>query len=319
MHNNSHNAKANLRMILFLIFALTVMFVSAQAAQAKGKLWRVGFAQDTLSIPWRAAQANTFSKTLMQDKRFQVFITNAQGSTTQQAMDAERLVKQGARVLVSSPRDGAVMTPVISALHQQGTPVVLLTRRTMNERFTTFIAPDDAQIGRHAAQHVAKLLKGKGNVLMIQGLGSASTARQRTQGFVQELANYPNVQITAQPFANYKKEMAILIMESILAQNVPFDAIYAHSDSMALGAILALKRAGKDPKQIPIVSIDYTREGRQAIKQGEINASFTYPTCAKEGAEAVKKILQGQAVPKYQQVPSILVSKENVDNIEPIF
>ncbi|ABK44882.1 monosaccharide ABC transporter substrate-binding protein, CUT2 family [Magnetococcus marinus MC-1] len=298
---------------------MMTLYALAGLAHAQQPPWRVGFCQDTLDIPWRAAQAMTFSQTLQTDKRFQVILSDAKGNTTQQAIDLEHMVERGVHVLVTSPRDGAVLTPVISNIYRQGVPVVLLSRRTLDENFTTFIAPDDAEIGRQAARYLSKRLNEKGKILVIQGLGSASTTQQRTVGFIQELSLHPHMQIVAQPFANYKKEMAILIMESILAQKLPFDAIYVHSDAMALGAILALKRAGIDPTKLPIVSIDYTRAGRESLRKGEIDAIFTYPNGVKQGITAVKRILAGQPVNKFQTVPSTLVTQENINTLEPVF
>jgi ribose transport system substrate-binding protein len=127
------------------------------------------------------------------------------------------------------------------------------------------------------------------------------------------------MKIVADKTGNYLRADAIRAMEEVIAQGIEFDAIYAHSDSMASGARLALRKAGIDPRRIHIVGIDYIKEAHDAILSGEQDASFTYPTCGKEGAEAILKILKGEKVPKEVIIQSDLVTRQNVDRLKPIF
>ena len=118
---------------------------------------------------------------------------------------------------------------------------------------------------------------------------------------------------------NYLRADALKAMEDVLERGVEFDAIFAQSDSMASGARLALKKAGRDPGKIPIVGFDYIPESREAIRRGEQRASFVYPTCAEETAKVVADILGGGKVPKRVLVPSRLVTPANVDRVETVF
>ncbi|MCU7921734.1 MAG: LacI family transcriptional regulator, partial [Candidatus Thiodiazotropha sp. (ex Dulcina madagascariensis)] len=82
---------------------------------------------------------------------------------------------------------------------------------------------------------------------------------------------------------------------------------------------MVLSKHGIDPKSIPSVGIDYIRSAREAIRRGEQSASFTYPTGGAEGARMALKILKGEAVPKEIVLESTMVTKDNVDQVEPIF
>ncbi|NQV47284.1 MAG: LacI family transcriptional regulator, partial [Rhodospirillaceae bacterium] len=88
---------------------------------------------------------------------------------------------------------------------------------------------------------------------------------------------------------------------------------------MAVGARLALKRAGIDPASIPTVGIDYISEARDAIRKGVQSATFIYPTVAREGIEYAMKILAGEKVPKEILVQSQIITRDNVEQIAPIF
>lgn len=141
----------------------------------------------------------------------------------------------------------------------------------------------------------------------------------RTQGFIEQIKSYPGIEIAAIKTANYMRNDAIKAMEEVLMEGQKFEAIYAQSDSMATGARMALKMAGMDPKKILMVGIDYISEARQAIRTGEQSASFTYPTCGMEGAQAAFKILKGEKISKKIGVESIMVTQDNVEKIKPIF
>jgi len=279
----------------------------------------IGFAQDTLANDWRIAQAEGLKTAFAVHPEVNFTVTDGRGETARQIRDIEDLVYRKVDVLMASPRDGRAMTPVLSSAYRAGIPVVLLTRRIETQDYTTFIAPDDAAIARSAARYMAAQLKGKGRILMLQGVPTASTAIARTEAFLAELKNHPGVQISAIKPANYLRADAIRAVEEAIREGVAFDAIYAQSDSMAAGARIALRKAGIEPSRLLIVGIDYIAEAREAIRRGEQSASFTYPTCAAEAAAVALAIGRGEKVPKHVVVDSVMVTRDNVEQIKPIF
>lgn len=279
----------------------------------------IGFAQDTLANDWRLAQVRAVEQGFAAHPNIRFIYTDGKGSTAKQIRDIEDLLVQGVDILITSPRDGRAMTPVIRNAYRKGVHVILLTRRIASDDFTTFIAPDDAAIARDAAQFMANELGGSGNILMLQGVPSATTAIQRTNAFLDVVREHQGLEVSAIRSANYLRSDAIKVVEEVLRQQLPFDAIYAQSDSMASGARIALKKAGYDPGKLVIVGIDYIAEARDAIRRGEQRASYLYPTCAEEAVAAAVALAKGEEVEKTIQVPSMRITRGNVDTIEPIF
>lgn len=296
-----------------------LMLCAAGMVLAEPRPLAIGFAQDTLANDWRIAQAEGLKSALSAYPNVSLTVTDGRGETARQIRDIEDLVHRKVDVLITSPRDGRAMTPVLSAAYRAGTPVVLLTRRIESQDYTSFIAPDDAAIARSAARYMAAQLKGKGKILMLQGVPTATTAIARTEAFLTELKNHPGVQISAIKVGNYLRADAIRAVEEAIRQGVVFDAIYSQSDSMAAGARIALRKAGIEPAKLLIVGIDYIAEAREAIRRGEQSASFTYPTCAAEAAQVALAIGRGEKVPKHVVVESVMVTRDNVERIEPIF
>jgi ribose transport system substrate-binding protein len=279
----------------------------------------VGYAQDTMSNDWRAAQVRQLQQAFSKYPDIRFIYTDARGDATKQIKDIEDLAYQKVDVLITSPRDAILSTQAISRVYQSGIPVVLITRAIRSDHYTSLVAPNDRQIAKKAARYMADKMNHKGNILMLKGVPTATTAIARTEGFLDEISNYPGINVVAIRDANYLRADAIKAVESVISQGIQFDAIYAQSDSMASGARLALKKAGINTKELLIVGIDYISEAREAIRLGEQDASFLYPTSAQQTVETVVKILHGKQVNKRVEVDSLLITRENVNKVEPIF
>lgn len=279
----------------------------------------VGFAQDTLANDWRMAQVLALQRGFAKYPQVRFIYTDGHGSTAKQIRDVEDLIVRGVDILITSPRDSRAMTPIITRAYRKGIPVILLTRKIEGDAYTSFIAPDDASIARKAARYIAARLPGGGHVLMLQGVPTASTAIARTNAFNKELKKYPALTLSGIKTANYLRSDAIKAVEEALQQGIRIDAIYAQSDSMASGARIALEKSGRDLSKVLIVGIDYINEARAAIRTGQQSASFTYPTCGNEAVSAIMSLIEGKKLPKTIRVPSQLVTRDNVEQVDPIF
>lgn len=296
--------------IFLLLFPLFLL--------AKESVFTVAMPQDNMANPWRKAQVLEIQKEFSKHKNINFIFSDAKGDSSQQLFDAISFANQKVDLLIISPADVALAKPILEDIYNKGIPVVLLTRKIESDRYTAFISPDDEKIAYEAARTIATK-NSKAKILMLKGLTTASTAKKRESGFLKALEKYPNLTLVATKTANYSTTDAILAVDEIIAQNTNFDTIYAHSDSMAEGARIALRKNGLDLQKILIVGIDYIKEAKNAILKGEQFATFTYPTCAKEGVQIALKILNKEAFKKDTFIPSIKVTKENVEKIPTIF
>ncbi|MBL4614253.1 MAG: substrate-binding domain-containing protein [Magnetovibrio sp.] len=316
MHKRIFNATS----IMVAALALILTHLSPMAeALADDHIFTVGFPQDNMSNDWRRAQVMAVKTELEKHASIKFIFSDAHGDTTKNIQDIKDMVDYGIDILIVSPRDIAAMTPVIAQVRKQGIPVILLTQRILTDDYTTFISPRDDKIAMRAAQFMASELGGVGNILILQGIPSTTTAIKRTEGFLNEIAKHEDIQVVALMPANYLRSDAIKAVEKALKDGLQFDAIYAQSDSMASGARMALKNAGIEPRSKLIVGIDYIAEAREAIRSGEQKATFTYPTSGREGAELAVRILKGEKVEREIEVPSEMVTHANVEHIETIF
>lgn len=319
MKKQPQNSFFNYIFYILVLLGLCQPVFSAGKAEHKNESFTVGFAQDTLANDWRKAQVSKLQAEFKKHPNIKFIVTDAGGKSTKQIHDIEELAHQKVDVLITSPRNAVSSTPAIARVYKQGIPVVLITRSITTDDYTSLITPDDYKIAGNAAEYIAKKLSGKGTILVLRGVPTATTAIARTKGFMDKIKKYPGIKVTAIKDGNYLRGDAIRATEAAINEKIHFDAIYAQSDSMAAGARLALKKAGISPKDKLIVGIDYISEAREAIRAGNQAATFLYPACAKETADIVIKILHGISVPKKVHVKSKMITKENVNKISPIF
>lgn len=308
-----------IRQLGFLFVAMHVLYAPLVLGDEFERSILVGFAQDTLANDWRLAQVKEIEAILAQHSHIRFIYTDANASTARQIQDIENLIHSGVDILITSPRDSIAMTPVIQQAYQRGIAVVLLTRRISTEDYTSFISPDDASIARNVAHYIAGERTGKAKILMLEGVPTATSTQQRSSAFLEAIEKYPDLNLVSRKVGNYLRNDAIRAVEEVLREGISFDVIYAHSDSMASGARMALSMAGMEPADFLIVGIDYINEARDAIIRGEQHASFTYPTSAREASEVVLSIAAGETPPRHIIVPSQQVDVNNVHQIEPIF
>ena len=311
--------KFQVRISLVLIMC-AIFYASAQAEEIQpvNRMFVVGFAQDTLANDWRVAQVKEVAEVLAGYSNIKLIVKDAKGDPAVQAMHIESFAEQGVDVIITSPMSAAYLTPVIDSVYHKGTPVILLDRGVNGSAYTTFIRPDNRPIAEKAAELIAKKLKGNGRILMLTGLPGATPTIQRTDGFMKYVSEYPNLKVISK-VANYLRSDALCKAGELLDKGVKFDAIYAQSDSMAVGARMALKRHGLKPEDFIIVGIDYIKEAQEAIRNSEQYASFTYPTGGTQGALLAVRLIKGEKVPKDIIVDSVMVTRENVKSVRPIF
>ena len=301
--------------LLFVIFALVGMSAHATAGEHE---FIVGFPEDNLSNDWRAAQMNEIKAEFAKHPNIKFLMADAGGSVAKNIADIEAMAEAGAQLLFLAPRNPDAVQLVVSRLRKQGMRIVLLTRKLNSEDYDTYISPDDFRIAYDAAIFLAEEIGGNGRILMLEGVPTTSTAIKRKGGFLAGLANYPGVHVVSR-VANYSRSEAIRALEESIATGEKFDAIYAHNDAMAIGARTVLKANGIAPSSVPMVSIDFLPETREAIINGEQLASFTYPTCGKAGVAAAMDILNGKSVPRFIAIASERVTRDNVNRVHTVY
>ncbi len=286
------------------------------SAQERPKV--IAFAQDTMKNDFRQAQVFEVRDEVAKVPGWSFVYSDAQGQTSLLIRQIENFVQQKVDVLVVGTNDEKAVVPAVRQAYKSGVPVIILDRGIKGSDYTTFINSDNVQIGAIGGEFIAKQLKGQGQVLLLEGLKTADVTQLRTQGFMAEMAKHPGIKVIKRT-GNYLRKDALIEMDKLLAQGIRVDAIFAESDSMLSGARMAMIEHKLDPKTVISIGCDYTSEARDAIRAGTQTGSVLFPLGGKKTVEVAQKLLGKQSVPRHVVIPVKLVTRDNVNDVNPVF
>jgi ribose transport system substrate-binding protein len=274
----------------------------------------------TVGLSWNSFLhpygATTGKRTQAAQKKFfpkmKLIVSDGRGDATVQTNGIDDMIAKGVNVIIISPQDAQALAPAVKRAEAKGIKVIA-SDRSVNAPVVTYIGADNVDTGRVAAAYVAKILKGKGTVVELQGSPGASPTIDRHKGFSDVLKKFPGVKVIGSQPANYNRADGLRVMADFLQRfgKGKINAVYTHNDEMSLGAIQAIKEAGRSG-EIKVVGIDGETDGLNAIKSGAYAGTVVYPIDVPEHLIAAAKACSGEKLPKRIKLSALLVTKANV-------
>lgn len=232
-----------------------------------------------------------------------VFADAAQNNAKQVA-DVENFIQQGIDLLIISPNEAAPLTDVVARAYDQGIPAIVLDRKVNGDKFTTFIGADNVQIGREAGEYAAQHCTTNGinpcTVMELRGLEGSTPAKERGDGFREGIAANPGVAIGPSQNADWLRERAIPVSQSMFQANPDVNVVYGHNDPMAEAAYISAQNAGLDAAELLFIGIDALPTpdgGIRSVLDGRLDVTYVYPTGAREAIDSAVQILAGGSPP----------------------
>jgi len=262
-----------------------------------------GFVQVGAESAWRTAETASI-KNEAKKRGITLKFADGQGKQENEIKALRAFIAQGVDAIILAPIVETGWEPVLREARQAGIPVILVDRGVKvsdDSLYVTLIASDFVQEGRMAAEWLAKRTGGKCNIVEIQGTPGSAPAIDRKKGFEEVLRKYPGMKIIASQSGDFRRSKGKEVMEALLkAYAGKIDAVYAHNDDMALGAIQAIQAAGLKPgSDILVISIDGVHDAFESMIAGTLNATVECnPLLGPLAFDAVEKVLAGRPVPK---------------------
>lgn len=282
---------------------LLVAGCSNKHEETSGKQLVVGFSQIGAESAWRTAETNSI-KNEARKRGVKLQFSDAQQKQENQIKAVKSFVAQGVDAIILAP---VVETGWESALREAkaaGIPVILVDRgvKVSDESlFTTLIASDFVEEGRMAAEWLYKKTDSKCNIVELQGTPGAAPAIDRKKGFEEVISKHPGMKIIKSQTGDFTRSGGKQVMEAFIkSEGKDIQAVYAHNDDMAIGAIQALEAAGMKPgKEVLLISIDGVRAAFEAMIAGKLNATVECnPLLGPAAFDAVDKTVKGESLPK---------------------
>ena len=331
-----------MKKLLAVILSLTMIFAGSLGALAESAAFNPDVEKDTVAYADLAAtygdmstltlpenislgsilknQANEFWLMLgtgMTDAAKQygatidIQATRTETDTAGQLSIAETMIQNNYNALVLSPLTNDCLDSAVATAKAAGIPVVNANCEYIKD-CDVFVGGLQIEIGIKAADYIAEKIGKKGKVAIIEGVAGTFTSIQRVNGFNQQIANYPDIQVVASVPADYETEKGLNVATDILTANPDIAAIYCCNDNMALGAVEAL-RAQNLLGKVVVLGVDGTGDAYKSIAAGELNATVDqFPADnGKAAVEVALRLMAGQKLPKVVSTPIEVVDAAN--------
>jgi ribose transport system substrate-binding protein len=210
------------------------------------------------------------------------------------------------------PAHATALSDTLRHMQEDGIRVFGFVGRPEDIACTCFVGSDDRALARGIADYLFDRLERGGDVVALDGHPESITTPPRMAGFRDSAGARANVRIVGARTGFYLRDGGCAGMRELLAAEPRIDGVLAANDFMALGALDAMRETGR---KMPIVGVNATPEGVQAIKDGDLlaSASFDAMKMACLAVEAAVRVLSGETVPAEILLPVEVVDRTNCD------
>jgi inositol transport system substrate-binding protein len=272
---------------LFLpAMALMSIAFGSIPAQAAEKV-KIGVTMALFDDVWLTLVRDAMTKWAKNHPDVEITIVDANNDSAKQTGQVENFLAQGMNAVVILPVDTAATGPMTKAVVKAGKPLVYVNRKPSNlPKGVAYCGSNSIEAGVMNVEELGKAMGGKGNLVILMGELSNEAAIGRTDGIKKIVKEkFPDIKIVREQTGNWKREQGKTIMENWLASGQEIDGVASNNDEMALGALQAIKAAGKLGK-IPVGGTDGSHDALESMSKGELN-NTVFQDPVGQGEEAV--------------------------------
>jgi ribose transport system substrate-binding protein len=232
----------------------------------------------------------------------------------QQVALVEQMMAQGVDAIVIAPADSRALVPVLGKALRQKIVVVNIDNKLDEPTLqqvgidVPFVGPDNRAGARAVGASLAKHLRSGDKVAILEGIPTAFNAQQRRLGF-EDAMREAGIDVVAVQSAHWEQAEANTIAGALIREHPGLRAILASNDNMALGAVAAVRQAGKTG-QVYVVGFDNIAAVHQLLEDGRVLATADQHAdrLAVYGIEYALRILRGETQPRDLQTPVDLIA-----------
>jgi galactofuranose transport system substrate-binding protein len=310
-----------MRSVIIALLCATAAFTSSARADLNGVT--VGFSQIGAEGAWREAETVSIREEA-QKRGVDLRFSDAQQKQENQIKAVRSFIAQKVKAIIIAPVVETGWEQVLRDAKRAKIPVILVDRGISvkdDSLYTTLIASDFVAEGRMAGEWLTKKMNGKANIAELQGTPGSAPANERKKGFAEAIAASPHMKIIKSQTGDFTRAGGKEAMQAFLKspEGRQINALYAHNDDMALGAIQAIEEAGLKPgKDIVIVSIDAVKGAFEAMAEGKLNCTVECtPLLGPAAFDAVEAALAGKELPKKTIVKDEIFEQSQAKEILP--
>jgi ribose transport system substrate-binding protein len=286
-----------------------------QDGKKRSEPGKVAVIISTLNNPWFVVLAETAAEKA-KVLGYESVIFDSQNDTAKETDHFENVIAAGYQAILFNPTDADGSIANVKRAKSAGIPTFCMDREiNSTEAAVTQILSDNYAGCVALGKYFVKKLNKKGTYVELLGLVGDNNTWNRSKGFHSVVDNYPEIKMLAQQSADFDRNKAMEVLESLLQVHPEIDAVFCGNDAMAMGAYQALAAAGK-ANQTMVFGFDGAADVIDSIKDKKIIATgMQFPkVMAAKVAEMADLYLKGEA--KFPQKIPVEVELVNQENIE---
>lgn len=233
----------------------------------------------------------------------------------------ENLVARKVSGICVAPLDSKALVPPINTAARAKIPVIVFDSAVKSDKPISYIATDNYKGGVLGAEHLGKLLGGKGNVILLRyAIGSAAT-EEREAGFLDTLkAKFPDLKlISSDQYGGATRETAYQVSQNLLNRHGKnADGIFCVNETLTVGMTMALRNIGRAGGAVKLVGFDVGTAAVEALKKGDVQA-LVVQNPLRMGYDCVMTMvdhIQGKKVPEKIDTGVFLITTANINEPE---
>ena len=310
------------RLILLILAAALAAGALACGSKTAGKMTIAVVPKGTTHEFWKSVHAGAIKAAREFDVEILWQGPLREDDREDQIKVVDTLVNRGIDGLLLAPLDEKALRQPVSNAVRAGIPVVIFDSRLDSDETISLVSTSNLVAGQMAGQHLAKILGGKGNVIMMRLHEGAASTTAREQGFLDAVAAFPGITvISSNQYAGASTEGAYQVGENLLASNKAADGnvqgIFTPNESTTFGMLRVLENAGLAGK-IRFVGFDSSDKLVQGLRSGSIDGLVLQNPFAMGyiGVKTLVNYKRGLRVEKLIDTGVAVVTRENMDQPE---
>ena len=306
--------KQSQRNLPVLLLLLAILVIGSCKKKNAGGPKKIAVVVSTLNNPWFVFLADK-AAARAKELGYETKIFDSQNNTALETDHFENAIASGYNAILFNPTDADGSIANVLKAKEAGVPVFCMDREVNSTDAATSQILSDSYSGCVAiAKYFVQTMDKKGKYVELLGLVGDNNTWNRSKGFHSLVDYYPGLTMVAQQSADFDRNKAMEVLESILQANPDVNAVFCGNDAMAMGAYQALVAAGK-AKNVKVFGFDGADDVIASIKEGNIAATgMQFPkVMAETAATFADEYFKGKRdFPKKMPVAVELVTKENV-------
>jgi len=306
-----------LKLFLILIFISGIVGCSNKTKNQLSQ--KMAVVVSTLNNPWFVVLAESAAQRA-RELGYEATIFDSQNNSAKEAEHFDNIIAMGYNAILFNPTDADGSVLNVKRAKEAGIPTFCMDREiNARDAAVTQLLSDNFTGCVKLGQYFVRQLNQQGNYVEILGLVGDNNTWNRSNGFHSVVDEFPGLKMVAQQSADFDRNKAMDVMETIMQANPNIDAVFCGNDAMAMGAYQAVLSAGKT-NRIKVFGFDGADDAIRGIAEGKIAATvMQFPVeMSRTSAEMADEYIKGKRdFAGKTPVEVILITPENVQQYLP--